>query len=133
MTRAYVDVSAILKLVHAAPESRALGEYVSTLNEACTSVLSEIELTRAARRLGFSAAEARAVLDAFFVVGLDAGIRARAATLLPLALRTADAIHLATALELGATLPLVTYDPRLATAARAHGFSVAQPGVKSAG
>ena len=92
-------------------------------------MLSEVELTRAARRLGFSATEARAALDAFFVIGLDAGIRARAATLLPLALRTADAIHLATALELGAAqLPLVTYDERLAGAARAHGFTVVQPG-----
>jgi predicted nucleic acid-binding protein len=128
MTRAYVDASAILKLVHVAPESRALAEYVSALSEACTSVLSEVELTRAARRLGFSAGEARAALDAFFVIALDAGIRSRAATLLPLALRTADAIHLATALELGAArLPFVTYDQRLAGAARAHGFAVVQP------
>jgi predicted nucleic acid-binding protein len=128
MTRAYVDASAILKLIHATPESQALKEYVSALTEACTSVLSEVELSRAARRLGFSANEARVALDAFFVIGLDSGIRARAATLLPLALRTADAIHLATALELGAALlPFVTYDERLADAARAHGFTVVRP------
>jgi predicted nucleic acid-binding protein len=61
-------------------------------------------------------------------VAIDAAIRARASALLPLNLRSADAIHLATALELGATaVQLVTYDARLAAAGRAHGFTVVQP------
>jgi hypothetical protein len=51
-----------------------------------------------------------------------------AGLLLPLALRSLDAIHLATARELGDELgSLVTYDDRMAAAARALGHRVAAP------
>lgn len=43
-------------------------------------------------------------------------------------MRSLDAIHLASALSLGDSLALfVTYDDRLADAARANGISVAAP------
>jgi predicted nucleic acid-binding protein len=46
----------------------------------------------------------------------------------PSALRSLDAIHLATAEQLEDELgDFVTYDERLANAAAAHGFRVAQP------
>ena len=128
MMRAYVDASAIVKLVAEAPESKALAEHLAATTEACTSALSEVEVTRALRRLGLSAAEASPVFEALHVIGIDAAIRTRASALLPLTLRSVEAIHLATALELGASaVQLVTYDARLAVAARAHGFTVAQP------
>jgi uncharacterized protein len=51
-----------------------------------------------------------------------------AAAVEPRALRTLDAIHLASALSLGGTLgALVTYDNRLASAARGAGVAVLQP------
>ena len=128
MMRAYLDATAIVKLVAEAPESRALADYLVAASEACTSALSEIEVTRALRRLGFSAAEAAPAFEALHVIALDAAVRARASALLPLTLRSVHAIHLATALELGASaVQLVTYDARLSAAARAHGFTVAQP------
>jgi predicted nucleic acid-binding protein len=51
-----------------------------------------------------------------------------AGDLTPAELRSLDAIHLASARQLGAALrQLVTYDERMAMAARASGFSVAAP------
>jgi predicted nucleic acid-binding protein len=129
VNRVYLDASAIVKLVAEAPESTALVAYLAAAEEACTSAFSEVEVTRALRRLGLSAAEASPAFESLHVVAIDAAIRARASALLPLNLRSADAIHLATALELGATaVQLVTYDARLAAAGRAHGFTVVQPG-----
>ena len=53
----------------------------------------------------------------------------RAATLDPDALRSLDAIHLASAMELGDELDeIVTYDARLAEAARSYGIAVISPG-----
>jgi predicted nucleic acid-binding protein len=54
---------------------------------------------------------------------------AAAAILEPPSLRTLDAIHLAAALTLGDELQaIVTYDERMAEAARSLGFPVVQPG-----
>jgi predicted nucleic acid-binding protein len=51
-----------------------------------------------------------------------------AGTLLPADLRSLDAIHLATAQQLGADLGrIVTYDERMSIAARALGFAVSSP------
>jgi predicted nucleic acid-binding protein len=46
----------------------------------------------------------------------------------PAELRSLDAIHLASAREMGMSVrQIVTYDERMAAAARASGFSVASP------
>jgi predicted nucleic acid-binding protein len=43
-------------------------------------------------------------------------------------LRTSDALHVATALDVGSDLGvIITYDQRLAAAAVAHGLQVAAP------
>jgi predicted nucleic acid-binding protein len=129
VTRAYLDASAIVKLVCDEPESAALASFLAPPMEAATSAIADIEVPRALCRLGFHAGEARAVLGALYVIGVDATIRARAATLAPLALRTLDAIHLATALELGPTgLQVVSYDDQFARAARSLGLTVVTPG-----
>ena len=62
------------------------------------------------------------------VVDLDRAIAGVAATVGPPALRTLDAIHLATAIALLPDLDaFVTYDDRLAEAARAIGLPVVRP------
>jgi hypothetical protein len=62
------------------------------------------------------------------VVEPNAIVRARAAALDSPALRTLDALHLATALEIGAELrAFATYDERLAAAAAAEGLEVLAP------
>ena len=55
-------------------------------------------------------------------------VRALAATMEPIELRTLDAIHLAAALALSDDLAAVlTYDHRMADAARARGVEVVAP------
>ncbi len=61
---------------------------------------------------------------------IEAGepIRARASLLEPVAARSLDALHLATAIEVGDALDaVITYDARMASAARSLGLAVAAP------
>ena len=61
---------------------------------------------------------------------IEAGepIRASAALLEPATVRSLDAIHLATAVEVGDALDaVITYDARMAGAARSLGLAVAAP------
>jgi predicted nucleic acid-binding protein len=62
------------------------------------------------------------------LVRLNDRLLVAAARLLPLELRSLDAIHLATAEQLGVSLAgFVTYDARMLAAAGALGLSVAAP------
>ena len=60
--------------------------------------------------------------------GLDAEIREDAGQIGAATLRSLDAIHLATALAIDDEVEFITYDERLATAAREHRLRVVQPG-----
>lgn len=62
------------------------------------------------------------------LIAVDDVVLVRAEQLDPLALRTLDAIHVATALSLEPLEGLVTYDARLAQAADAAGLAVFAPG-----
>jgi predicted nucleic acid-binding protein len=123
----FLDSSALVKLVADEEESNSLRAYLSGFRRTVLiSELAIVEVTRAARRLE---ADASAVLDECDVVLLDAEILRAAAVLDPTALRTLDAIHLATALSLPASPDtFVAYDERLLEAARLHGLDAAAPG-----
>jgi predicted nucleic acid-binding protein len=84
---------------------------------------------RACARYGAqSAARAEAGLEAVTLVPLDAAVLRDAARIEPAALRSLDAIHLSTALSLGADLgAMYVYDERLAAVARAAGIRVEAP------
>ena len=126
----YLDASALVKLVAAEPESAALLAYLADRPERVSSTLSRVEMLRALARAGAPArARQRAlrVLARVALVRLDESILERASTLRPTALRTLDALHLATALEVAPTVEMVTYDERLAEASRASGLRVAAP------
>jgi len=72
--------------------------------------------------------QARAILDSLVLLTLTTTVCERAAMLEPELLRSLDALHLAAALEAGDELEgMVTYDQRMAEAARALGISVATP------
>jgi uncharacterized protein len=76
-------------------------------------------------------AEARGaeVLAGLVQVAIDDAVLDRAAGLEAMPLRSLDAIHVATALQLGNDLTvLVTYDDRMRAAAAASGLAVASPG-----
>lgn len=125
----YLDSSAIVKLV-----AREVGtmELVGSLRddpEAVSSALAWTEVVHAVRRSGGRTARAEAVLERIALVPIDDGIIRSASRQLPTTLRTLDAIHLATAVSLVPDVAaLVTYDERLAEAARGAGLEVRAPG-----
>ena len=128
--RVYLDASAAVKLVVREPESRSVREFVGDRTARVSSRLLTVELLRAVQRANpRSLGQARSLLAVMQFVELDEGIAGRAAALEPAGLRSLDAIHLASALELGDELDaFVTYDARQADAARALGLPVASPG-----
>ena len=127
--RAYLDASALVKLVVHEAESEALRADLHGRSSLVTSRLGVVEAERAIRRTTTPPfAEMRVVFETVDVVEVSPSLMAQAGSLTPVALRTLDAIHLATLLLLGAAdLDAVTYDDRLVAAARQHGFTVVQP------
>lgn len=125
----YLDSSAIVKLAVAEPESAALRRYLSRRRPLVSSALAKAEVTRALLPLGEHAAQrGEEVLARLALIRLNDRILVAAGRLLPAELRTLDAIHLATALQLGGELAaLVTYDVRLGAAAAAAGCRVSNP------
>ena len=130
----YLDSSALVKLVIVEAESAALVEMIAEWPARVTSELAHVEVLRAARRTrGGPAVERRAeqVMAAFHLLRVDGGILDQAARLEPRTLRSLDAIHLASAMSLGADLAaLVVYDEALAAAGAARGLEVLARGAR---
>jgi predicted nucleic acid-binding protein len=125
----YVDSSAIVKLAVGEAESDALRRYLTGRRPLVTSVLARTEVGRALLPGGAAGVRrGRETLARFQLVRLEDRILVAAASLRPVELRSLDAIHLATARELGEQLDLVvTYDRRMQAAAEALGIRVAAP------
>lgn len=127
----YLDSSALLKVVRVEAETEALVDWLARHPDlpTVTSELGRVEVLRAARRAGPAAfAEAGVVLADLDMVPIDRSVQDRAAQIGEPALRTLDAIHLASAVALGEALTwFVAYDHRLAEAATAAGLSVVSP------
>ena len=127
---AYVDSSAILKLVVREPETAALEAHLATRDGLITSRLSVLECRRAVRRAAnrrlLQAVEG--VFEALYLLDITPALLDAAASVDPPLLRSLDAIHLATARSIDPHLELITYDERQADAARAGGFVVLAPG-----
>ena len=100
----YLDASALVKLVVEEAETAALLAYLAARPDRVTSILARVEVVRALRRASVDQqARLEAVIEALTIVGLGDAIVVRAGRVGPPALRTLDAIHLATALELAPT------------------------------
>ena len=126
--RLYVDTSALVKLVVSEPESAAVLAEVAEWSGHVASEIAVTELLRAVRRMSpASLPRAIAVLGDVTLVRLHRALLDDAGRLAPAELRSLDAIHIATARVSGATT-MVTYDHRMAAAARADGFNVLAPG-----
>ncbi len=125
----YLDSSAIVKLAVLEPESEALRRHLRRRRPLVSSALARTEVLRALLPEGDEAiAVGRRVLASLDIVRLNDRVLDLAATLLPTTLRPLDAIHLATAARLGSDLAeIVTYDDRMADAARALGHRVSAP------
>jgi predicted nucleic acid-binding protein len=126
---AYLDSSALIKLVIPEPESRTLRAELASWTRHATSALARTEVVRAAGRVDPAArALAGRIVRAVSLIAVTDELLDRAATLEPPSLRSLDALHLASALSLGGVLgPVVTYDVRLAEAASAAGLDVIAP------
>ena len=126
----YLDASALVKLIAAEAESAALLDYLTGRQRQVASALVVVELGRTlGRRPEVDAGRAFDVLDRLILIEVDRRILDRAAGLAPAGLRSLDAIHLASAVEVRDSIEaLVTYDDRLADAARVHGFATVAPG-----
>ena len=125
----YLDSSAIVKLAVREPESLALRRYLRRRQALVSSALARTEVLRALLPAGDDAvARGRSVLQRLDLVRVNDRILNAAGVRLPPDLRSLDAIHLATAKELGGDLTaLVTYDARMVAAAKRLGYTVAQP------
>lgn len=126
---AYVDSSAIVKLIIDEPGSLGMVRWYVEAERVLSSRIGIIETDRAiARRLPDGrSAHGSQILDSIEVFELDADIARHASAIDPSSLRTLDAIHLATALAIPGVDAFVTYDDRLAAAARALGLPVVSP------
>jgi predicted nucleic acid-binding protein len=126
-----LDASAIVKVIAPENESTALVRVLETRTEQATSAVSLAEVPRALRRIRATAAmmrRAERALGQLSLVRVDRDILEIAGEVRRPDLRTLDAVHLASALSLGADLEgLVTYDRRLSTAAQGAGVRVLAP------
>lgn len=126
----YVDTSAILKLTFAEPESEPLREWLTQDQPVLVgSDLVRTEAIRAVRR-AFPEHVNRVIttLGVLNVLRVTQTAFRRASDLGPESLRSLDALHLASALELADELEgLITYDTRLAFACACHGVPVVAP------
>ena len=131
MSTYYIDTSAAMKLLAVETHSRALTAFYDEHARSAwvSSALLRIELLRSVRRvLPDSLSLARELLNAFDTVPIDDKTVDAAAAEPDPALRSLDAIHLATARLFGESLDaLVTYDDRMTEAARRQGVPVLAP------
>jgi predicted nucleic acid-binding protein len=129
----YLDASAIVKLATAEAETPALRAHLAQHRHLITSRLATVEVPRALKRRGAESEAAgadavRDVLELLELVELDEDVARLAPTLSPPTLRSLDAVHLASALAIGEELTeFITYDARLAAAARGAGLEVRAP------
>ncbi|MEU7590157.1 type II toxin-antitoxin system VapC family toxin [Micromonospora sp. NPDC049230] len=132
----YLDSAAVVKLVRQEACSADLVSWLNAQGDVplVSSALVEVEVPRALRRsapqalIGVPAAVGR-----LFRLEIDGTVRATAAAFADPALRSLDAIHLATAQVLAsesgtALIAFVSYDRRLLDCAKAAGLPVASPG-----
>jgi predicted nucleic acid-binding protein len=126
----YLDSSALVKTVVEEPESRALLRWLDDKERLVACDLIRVETVRAVRLADPGAIpRTREVAAALTLIRLDHALYEVAADLEPASLRSLDAIHLAAALTLGSDLAgVVTYDARMAEAARALQIRVVAPG-----
>lgn len=130
MTRVvYLDSSAVVKLVVAEPESAALRAYVRNRRPLVSSALARIEVLRCLPAFGDVAlVRGRRLLRTIELLRVNDRVLEVAGTLPPAELRSLDAIHLATAQQLGDDLGgVVTYDVRMADAAAKLGLNPQTP------
>jgi predicted nucleic acid-binding protein len=127
----YLDTSAFVKLIRGERETSALEAFLRERPEALlvSSALLVLETRRVIlRQAPDQLARADLLLTRIDQVDITRAVREAASRLPDPALRSLDALHLATALQLDRDLEaLVTYDSRLAAAAGRQRLPVVTP------
>lgn len=129
MPATYLDSSALVKLVVDERESAALRRYLRRRRPLVSSALARTEVLRAVLLEGDDGlARARDVLSSVELIRVNDRVLNAAGVLRPHDVRSLDAIHLATALQLDSDLDrLVTYDEKMLEAAGALGLRTHAP------
>lgn len=129
----YADSSALMKLLIMEAETAALGAWLQARPDTpiLSSQLTVVEVIRSCRRANAAALPAaRMLLSTVNLVPISREVVDVAAELSGTLLRSLDAIHLATAVTIGAGLSrFLSYDRCLTESAAAAGIATAQPGV----
>lgn len=128
----YLDTSALVKLITPEPETIPLFRYVLSWRYRMSSSIAFVEVYRAVLRAAededLVLRRTEQVLSGITFVDAHSGIYGTAALLQPKTLRSLDAIHIASAMEVRPGLgALITYDKGMAAAAKAHDFKVVAP------
>jgi predicted nucleic acid-binding protein len=127
----YCDSSALVKLVLPERESGPLSTYLDDRStQMASSELCEVELVRAVARANSNLIDpALDLLTRTVLLPATSSVKSRAAHLKPESIRSLDAIHVSTALEIQADLKvLVSYDRRLLEVAERFGIKTVSPG-----
>ncbi|XVU28741.1 type II toxin-antitoxin system VapC family toxin [Actinoplanes sp. CA-054009] len=127
----YMDASALVTLLARRTYAEELRVFLGgrRVMPMATSTLGFVETVRTMDRIGDYPDVMRDLVNGFTEILLTEEVR-DAAALLPRALRTLDAIHVASAQLLGDSLDtLITYDKRMLDVARAEGLPAEAPGL----
>ncbi|WP_322748824.1 MULTISPECIES: type II toxin-antitoxin system VapC family toxin [unclassified Frankia] len=135
-TLIYLDTSAVAKIFIAEKESSDLRQWLSEQQEPLRLISSALLAVELTRLLGLVSPAMLSSAEAFLATDVDLvqitpPLLADAARVPPPRLRTLDAIHLATALDLKDSLDVVlSYDKLLVDAVGASGLTAASPGAQ---
>jgi predicted nucleic acid-binding protein len=125
----YVDSSVLLRaVVEQSPAARAWFESASAAGDRfVASRLMEVEVRRVTKNAGVDQDVVSEWVDEFMLMSVTDELLGEAMAL-DVPLGGADAIHVASALRLGPSVPtLVTHDRQMALGAKALGFDVHDP------
>lgn len=132
----YLDASALVKLIRAEPESASLRTFLAAED----LISSELVLTEVPRAIRRAAAldsslpltqlieRAEELLEAIALLPVDRALLVTAGALAEPALRSLDAIHVASALDAMPLDAFVSYDIGQSAAARLAGLRTMAPG-----
>lgn len=129
MPTTYLDSSALVKLAVEEPESGALRAHLRRRRVLVSSALARTEVLRALLLEGEEGmARGRAVLRRIELIRVNDRVLNTAGSVQPPHVRSLDAIHLATARELGSDLTqMISYDDKMIEAAKGLGLKTASP------